>query len=176
MFKPSSSSNSDPIKFFTYDVTDQVFYQSTHSFAIVNLRPIVTGHVLVIPRRNDVLRLKDLRSEELIDLFSSIQKVSNVIERVHQADSLNVSIQDGPFAGQSVPHLHAHIIPRKPRDFIPNDRVYESLEYFEFARSHHLTDLSNSSARQFNNDQLVRQDRSDREMIQEALSLSNHFR
>ncbi|KAK2809680.1 hypothetical protein FQN49_008593 [Arthroderma sp. PD_2] len=39
-----------------------------------------------------------------------------MVERVYQASSLNVAIQDGVDAGQSVPHVHAHIIPRKKAD------------------------------------------------------------
>lgn len=51
-----------------------------------------------------------------------------MVERVYEATSLNIAIQDGAEAGQSVPHVHAHIIPRRKRDLGSTDEVYERLD------------------------------------------------
>jgi bis(5'-adenosyl)-triphosphatase len=51
-----------------------------------------------------------------------------MVERVYGASSLNIAIQDGAEAGQSVPHVHAHIIPRKKRDLSSTDEIYEKLD------------------------------------------------
>lgn len=51
-----------------------------------------------------------------------------MIERVYGATSLNIAIQDGVDAGQSVPHVHAHIIPRRRHDLSSTDEVYEKLD------------------------------------------------
>lgn len=54
-----------------------------------------------------------------------------MIERVHGASSLNIAIQDGTEAGQSVAHVHAHVIPRKKRDLDHRggtDAIYEMLD------------------------------------------------
>jgi len=54
-----------------------------------------------------------------------------MIERVYGASSLNIAIQDGVDAGQSVPHVHAHIIPRQRRDLDHlggTDAIYEMLD------------------------------------------------
>ena len=54
-----------------------------------------------------------------------------MIERVYGASSLNIAIQDGVDAGQSVPHVHAHVIPRQRRDLDHlggTDAVYEMLD------------------------------------------------
>jgi bis(5'-adenosyl)-triphosphatase len=51
-----------------------------------------------------------------------------MVERVFKATSLNIAMQDGPDAGQSVPHVHTHIIPRKPQDLEQADQIYELLE------------------------------------------------
>ena len=50
------------------------------------------------------------------------------MESFHGSTSSNVAVQDGPGAGQSVPHVHVHILPRRPTDFANNDDVYEALE------------------------------------------------
>ena len=40
----------------------------------------------------------------------------------------SMCIQDGPAAGQTVPHLHVHLLPRKFGDFEPNDKVYDAID------------------------------------------------
>ncbi|KAL5332802.1 HIT-like domain-containing protein [Aspergillus crustosus] len=100
------------IHFGPFLVTPQVFHQTPLSIALVNLKPILPGHVLVSPRRV-VPRVSDLTPPETADLFLTVRRVGRMIERVYGATSLNIAIQDGPEAGQSVPHVHAHIIPRR---------------------------------------------------------------
>ncbi|KAG6333898.1 hypothetical protein ID866_5183 [Astraeus odoratus] len=70
----------------------QVFYRAPLSYAIVNLKPIVPGHVLVIPTRV-VPRLADLTGAELSSLITSVQTVGNVIEKVYGGDALTVACQ-----------------------------------------------------------------------------------
>ncbi|KAK9451155.1 HIT-like domain-containing protein [Limtongia smithiae] len=111
------------IHFGPFVVTKQVFYKSTHSFALVNLKPLLPGHVMVCPFRV-VPRIADLTVEEVADLFVTVQRVSSVIADVYKGQSLNIAVQDGPLAGQSVPHVHCHVIPRKLNDLPNVDDVY----------------------------------------------------
>ncbi|EKV12343.1 hypothetical protein PDIG_44710 [Penicillium digitatum PHI26] len=107
-----------------------VFHTTPLSFALVNLKPILPGHVLVSPLRV-VPRVTDLTPAETSDFFLTVQRVGRMIERVYGATSLNIAIQDGVHAGQSVPHVHAHIIPRKAGDLDHaggTDAVYEMLD------------------------------------------------
>ncbi|XP_051768010.1 bis(5'-adenosyl)-triphosphatase isoform X2 [Ctenopharyngodon idella] len=78
-----------------------VFLKTELSFALVNRKPVVPGHVLVCPLRV-VERFRDLRPEEVADLFMTTQRVANGIEKHFQASSLTIAIQDGPEAGQTV--------------------------------------------------------------------------
>ncbi|KAL1922516.1 uncharacterized protein VTP21DRAFT_10055 [Calcarisporiella thermophila] len=105
----------------------EVFYQSKLSLGLVNLKPIVPGHVLVISRRV-VPRFTELSSEEVSDLWVSAQTVAKVIEKEYNAESLTFAIQDGYAAGQTVPHVHIHILPRRKNDFARNDDIYHELE------------------------------------------------
>ena len=108
----------------------QVFHLTPLSFALVNLKPILPGHVLVSPRRV-VARVKELTPTEASDLFLTTRRVGRMIERVFGATSLNIAIQDGKDAGQSVPHVHAHVIPRKCADLDHKggtDAVYEMMD------------------------------------------------
>ncbi|KAL4208496.1 Bis-triphosphatase [Rhizopus microsporus] len=105
----------------------QVFFKSKLTIGIINLKPIAPGHVLVVPKRNTP-RLKDLTEEEIIDFMLSAQKIGNVLEKHYHGTSLTMTIQDGPQAGQTVPHVHMHLIPRKKGDWANNDDIYEELD------------------------------------------------
>lgn len=115
------------VLFYKWPVGPQVFYQSAHSFALVNLKPLVPGHVLVVPKRTSVLRFGDLSVEESHDFIDAMQTVQRLVTHVFKADSLNIAIQDGPELGQLVPHLHTHIIPRFKSDGYGDD-IYGKIE------------------------------------------------
>ena len=124
----SSSSSANAHKFGPIDIPDsQVFCETPLSLGLVNLKPVVPGHVLIISRRV-VARFADLTPEETTDLWSLAKRVGTSIEPHFGATSLTYAIQDGPAAGQTVPHVHVHVLPRKPGDFENNDEVYERIE------------------------------------------------
>uniref|UniRef100_A0A670JB73 Bis(5'-adenosyl)-triphosphatase n=1 Tax=Podarcis muralis TaxID=64176 RepID=A0A670JB73_PODMU len=79
--------------------------------------------VLICPLR-PVERFRDLRPEEVADLFRTTQLVGNVVEQHFGGTSLTISVQDGPEAGQTVKHVHVHVLPRKAGDFSRNDDIY----------------------------------------------------
>ncbi|GAO47399.1 HIT-like protein [Saitoella complicata NRRL Y-17804] len=116
-------------RFGPHLVTSQVFYRSPSSLscALVNLKPLKLLHVLIIPQRV-VPRLKDLTKEEVADLFQTAQLIGSVVEQEANADSLTIALQDGVNAGQTVPHVHIHVIPRKAQDYPDNDMIYEALD------------------------------------------------
>ncbi|DAZ96458.1 TPA: hypothetical protein N0F65_006504, partial [Lagenidium giganteum] len=104
----------------------QIFFESPLSFALVNLKPIVPGHTLVVPKRV-VDRFHKLDSDEVADLWQTAQLVGQKIEAHYHANSLTFAIQDGVSAGQTVPHVHIHVLPRQDGDFNPNDKIYDEV-------------------------------------------------
>ena len=72
----------------------QIFYESSLSVAITNLKPIVEGHVLVIPKRV-CARFRDLTQDEVQDLFFSGHKIQPVLEQYYGCTASNLAIQDG---------------------------------------------------------------------------------
>lgn len=106
-----------------------IFYRSPEqgSMAFVNLRPIVTGHVLIMTQRI-VPYLRDLTDQEYIDLWRTVRTVQAMLRKHYDCDAFNVAVQDGQAAGQSVPHVHVHILPRKDGDYERNDDIYNDLE------------------------------------------------
>ncbi|KAI8913078.1 HIT-like domain-containing protein [Powellomyces hirtus] len=108
----------------------EIFYISKLSLGLVNYKPIVPGHVLVLPRRV-VPRFADLTSEEVTDLFHSAHTIAAVVEKEYKGESLTITLQDGPQAGQTVPHVHVHLIPRRAGDWANNDDIYGEIDQKE---------------------------------------------
>ena len=106
---------------------DHVFYSTPLSAAFVNLRPIVPGHCLVMPQRVVPL-LEDLTNEEYTDLWNSVRVVQRALKQHYSCEAFNVAVQDGAAAGQSVPHVHVHLLPRIVGDFQRNDDVYDEIQ------------------------------------------------
>uniref|UniRef100_A0A8D2QAA8 Bis(5'-adenosyl)-triphosphatase n=1 Tax=Zonotrichia albicollis TaxID=44394 RepID=A0A8D2QAA8_ZONAL len=96
----------------------------------LNVSSSFARDVLVCPLR-PVERFRDLRPEEVADLFRTAQRVGNVVEKHFCGTSLTFSIQDGPEAGQTVKHVHVHVLPRRAGDFSRNDDVYEELQHHD---------------------------------------------
>jgi len=160
------------VKFSSFNVTSQVFYQTAKSFAITNLRPIFPGHVLVCPLR-PVPRFTQLEPDEVADLFLAVHTVSRAIEQFYGADALNIAIQDGALAGQSVDHVHCHIIPRKLHDLPNIDDVYALLNRNDVGAAHQLMRERNAEFR--GPDDESRTNRSDAEMSSEAATLHDYI-
>ncbi|GLB44860.1 putative HIT domain containing protein [Lyophyllum shimeji] len=166
-----------PLLFSTIEVTRQAFYRSSLTYAIVNLKPIVPGHVLVCPTR-PVPRLADLNDSELSSLMLSVRRVGAVIERAYGADSLTIACQDGKAAGQSVPHVHFHLLPRKfkgDRFSDKNDEVYPALERNEKSLPAQLEGSQRSSEPLKVDADEDRKPRSTEEMEEEARWLRSFF-
>ena len=77
--------------------------------------PISPGHTLVIPKRH-VGSFFDLTEDERASLFSLVTLAKTQVDAEHQPSAYNIGINDGAEAGQTVPHLHIHLIPRYAGD------------------------------------------------------------
>lgn len=77
--------------------------------------PVSLGHTLVIPKRH-VGSLFGLTPDEQAALLHLLTQAKEEVEAEFQPDGYNIGINDGPAAGQTVPHLHIHLIPRYQGD------------------------------------------------------------
>ena len=106
---------------------DTIFFETPYCFAFTNLCCVVPGHVLVSTKRV-VQRLCSLNSAEMSDLFNAVCRIQRMLESIYKTTAATVTVQDGADAGQTVPHVHFHVMPRRQGDFKHNDQIYISLE------------------------------------------------
>ena len=101
----------------------------------------------------------------------TVARVSGMIEKVYKATSLNIAIQDGPDAGQSVPHLHVHVIPRSKSDLDDrggSDAIYGMMEGEQSNIEKHLNERDERLRDWTGPDAEARKPRSEEEMKEEA--------
>lgn len=89
--------------------------QNDNAVAILDAFPLVPGHALVMPKAH-FAKVQDASPEQSRDVFELVGRVAAAIESGLGAEGSLVAIHNGRAAGQEIPHLHVHIIPRKEGD------------------------------------------------------------
>ncbi len=97
------------------ELETQVVYEDEHVLAFLDAHPLADGHTLVIPKPH-VERLADLPADLAGPLFAAAAKVSSAQRAVLEAPGVTLGVNDGREAGQGVPHLHIHLVPRYADD------------------------------------------------------------
>ena len=84
-----------------------------HGLAIArrDLYPVSKGHTLIIPRRHIVSFFETTEAERQA-MLKLLDETKALLDREHQPDGYNIGINDGQAAGQTVMHLHMHLVPR----------------------------------------------------------------
>lgn len=96
-------------------------------FAFPTNIPIVPGHTIICPIRH-ILNINELTEQEIKSIFEMIEKLKNAMREVFDATGFNFAWNEGKSAGQSIEHLHFHILPRKEGDAGVTE--YEPREFF----------------------------------------------
>ncbi len=90
------------------------------AYALTDTNPVSPGHCLIVPRRH-VAEFFDATKEEKLAIFDLIDEMKAIIDKKHNPDAYNIGVNIGKAAGQSVPHIHIHMMPRYTGD-IKNPR------------------------------------------------------
>jgi histidine triad (HIT) family protein len=86
-------------------------YEDAHTLAFMDIMPSAEGHTLVIPREH-AESIFDLSPEAASNLMVAVQKVASAVKKALSCPGVMLVQLNGPAAGQSVPHVHIHIVPR----------------------------------------------------------------
>jgi bis(5'-adenosyl)-triphosphatase len=109
-------------------VKDLSFFESEKFIAVYNIAPILPGHTLVIPRRH-ITGFFELEDEELFEFVKFSRSVVKILSKAFGTEAFNWTLQEKEEAGQSIAHMHIHIIPRKPEDLPHPGEWYPRLKY-----------------------------------------------
>ena len=112
------------------EIIEKSFCSTPLFSAFYNIAPILPGHSLIIPN-NHYESLFELADEELGEMMVFARKITSVLKTFFNCDGFDWTIQDGVSAGQTVPHLHLHIIPRKPLDLPESNEWYSKIPHSE---------------------------------------------
>jgi diadenosine tetraphosphate (Ap4A) HIT family hydrolase len=85
--------------------------ENKHFFANFDNNPVTKGHMKIIPKRH-VDSFFDLTDEEITAAYDLLKKAKTMLDKKYKPDAYNTGINDGKAAGQTVFHLHIHLIPR----------------------------------------------------------------
>lgn len=97
------------------EIRVRLIAENKHAFAIFDKYPVNPGHVLVIPKRH-CEGYFDLKEKELADCWHLINDAKQIIETLFTPDGYNIGINVGEHAGQTIFHVHLHLIPRYKGD------------------------------------------------------------
>lgn len=97
------------------NTNNSTFMESNLFRALYNKAPILPGHSLVVPKRH-ITSIMDLNDVEACEIIGFSRDVVKMLMKAFQASGFDWTIQEGIDAGQTVEHLHLHLIPRKHND------------------------------------------------------------
>lgn len=90
-------------------------YEDKEVLAFLDINPVNPGHVLVIPKNHYEL-LEDLPDELLVKIIFVVKKLVPSVKNAVKSKGINLGLNNGREAGQLIPHVHFHIMPRFERD------------------------------------------------------------
>jgi len=96
-------------------IPNVTLWEDDETLAFLDIRPLRPGHALVIPKTH-AARLADASPASMQAVMATVQRLTPVITQLTGSTDATIAIHDGPAAGQEVPHLHVHIVPRQPGD------------------------------------------------------------
>jgi histidine triad (HIT) family protein len=102
-------------KIIAKHIPSTAVYEDEEFYAFLDINPVNPGHTLIVPKEHS-RHLSDATPQTASSLMVVAQKVAKAVCAGMGTDDYNLEMNCGPVAGQVIPHLHLHIIPRKADD------------------------------------------------------------
>jgi histidine triad (HIT) family protein len=100
-------------KIISGEIKSKFLRETNYSVSFLDAFPLATGHVLIIPK-NHHQKIQDMSIEENTDLFSLVHEMVSNVDTI--TGSTLIAIHNGKDAGQEIPHVHVHLVPRSNND------------------------------------------------------------
>lgn len=98
-------------KIISKEIPSKKVYEDNHNFAFLDINPRNPGHTLVMPKVHSET-IFSMSEENAAELMKALRKVAIAVRKATGAKGISVSQSNGELAGQRMPHVHFHIIPR----------------------------------------------------------------
>ena len=102
-------------KIIAGEIPAKVIMQNERAMALLDAFPLAAGHTLVIPKSH-YAKVQEMSEQDATAVFEIVWKLAGAVETASQVNASTIAIHNGSDAGQEVPHVHTHIVPRKPGD------------------------------------------------------------
>ena len=102
-------------KIIAGEIPSYKVYEDEKILAFLDIKPLSPGHTLVITKKH-YQNIEEISEEELSALILAVKKIGHLLKTKLRIDGYNVSTNNDPVAGQEIPHIHFHIIPRSEND------------------------------------------------------------
>jgi histidine triad (HIT) family protein len=102
-------------KIIAGEIPAKVIVQNEKAMALLDAFPLAAGHALVIPKSH-YAKVQQMSEQDAMAVFEIVWKLAGAVETGSQVNASTIAIHNGSEAGQEVPHVHAHIVPRKRGD------------------------------------------------------------
>jgi histidine triad (HIT) family protein len=118
-------------------------YEDETTYAFLDANPLAPGHTLVIPKE-PYDRFNEMPADVAGEIFGIISDLAPAVEAAVGADASTVALNNGPVAGQEVPHVHWHIIPRFADDDVgPIHRLFDGADLDDDEMERIASDIRN---------------------------------
>ena len=114
-------------------VSDKILIENKYAYAVYDKYPVTEGHILIITKKH-IKDYFEASEKEKEAIFSLMEEAKNFLDQKYEVDGYNIGLNCGYEAGQTIMHLHMHLIPRYEGDIddptggvrgvIPEKRVY----------------------------------------------------
>ena len=102
-------------KIINHDIPCHPVYEDEKTLVFLDIKPVNPGHLLVIPKTH-YQNIEEITNEDFCNLMLIVKKMGCLLKDKLGVIAYNVLENNDPISGQIVPHLHFHVIPRRPGD------------------------------------------------------------
>ncbi|MGC9046760.1 MAG: HIT family protein [Minisyncoccia bacterium] len=119
-------------KIINKEINADIIYEDEDVLVILDIQPRAPGHAIVLPKKH-VANILELEQNDIGLVFSGVQKATQLLDKSLNPDGFTIGINQGRASGQTIDHLHIHIMPRWYNDgggsihSVVNNKPTESL-------------------------------------------------
>lgn len=103
-------------KIIAQEIPNYTVFENEYVLAFLDIHPCSTGHTVVVPKKHFATVEEMATTSDWPELMQGLQATVRRLNEVIKPDGLNIGLNNGAAAGQAVPHLHWHLIPRAEGD------------------------------------------------------------